>query len=232
MITSNIDRKSRSRQGSVLMEFVMVLPVYVAVMGGILWIGMRSLDAINLRVSDHWAVWSAGNRFQTRVPAMAALRGLFPRSKTVTTSVTRRLEDEHGYLQFIASKTTLLQTRPDYIDNWLNMPYSVTGKTKSEWGPPELQMTSSRHGNKYTQCIIMRSKASKTAKRHWHSSLVADREVWKFEGKDSAYPGKWELKLFDSARYKDDTKEEGKEPAKIEFYERFKPYVEWSTPKK
>ena len=232
MITSNIDRKSRSRQGSVLMEFVMVLPVYVAVMGGILWIGMRSLDAINLRVSDHWTVWSAGNRFQTRVPAMVALRGMFPRSKTVTTSVTRRLEDEHGYLQFIASKTTLLQTRPDYIDNWMNMPNSVTGKNKPVWNLPEVKMTSSRHGSKYTQCIIMRSKASKTAKRHWHSSLVADREVWKFEGKDSAYPGKWELKLLDSARYKDDTKEESKEPAKIEFYERFKPYVEWSTPKK
>ena len=89
------------------MEFVLVLPIYIAVMGGILWLGMRSIDAINLRSSDHWAVWSGGNRFQTRTPAMLALRGMFPRSSLVTATVGRRLEDEHSYLQFIGSKTTI-----------------------------------------------------------------------------------------------------------------------------
>lgn len=214
------------------MEFVLVLPVYIAVMGGVLWVGMRSLDAINLRTSDHWAVWSAGNRFQTRVPAMPALRGMFPRSDMVTTKVDRRLEDEHSYLQFIGSKTTLVQRRPSYIDNWMNMPYTTSGQSKPVWmNLPELQMTSSRFGNKYTQCIIMRTKASKTARRHWHSSLIADKDIWKFEGKDSKYPKKWEIKLLDNAKYKDDNKETGKEPAKIEFYERFGPYVEWSISK-
>ena len=216
------------------MEFVLVLPIYIAVMGGTLWLGLRSLDAINLRSSDHWAVWSAGNRFQTRVPAMLALRGMFPRATLVNASVDRRLEDEHGYLQFIGSKTTIYQTRPEYIDNWMSMPFTTIGESKPPWMIiPELQMTSSRFGNKYTQCIVMRAKASKTAKRHWHSSLVADDEsIWKFEGKNTAYPQKWELKLLDNAKYKDDNKEEKKEPPKIDFYERFGPYEEWSVPSK
>ena len=92
-------------------------------------------------------------------------------------------------------------------------------------------MTSSRFGNTYTQCIIMRSKGSRTSKRHWHSSLIADDDsIWKFESKDAEYPKKWEMKLLDNAKYKDDTKEEKKEPEKIDFYERFETYEDWSVP--
>ena len=232
MIISRIEHLFRGRGGSVLMEFVLVLPVYIAVMGGTLWLGLRSLDAINLRSSDHWSVWSAGNRFQNRLPAAVALRGMFPRSKVSSVKVDRRLEDEHSYIQFIGGKTTIYQTRPDYIDNWMKMPYTVTASDPPvRMRVPEATMTSSRYGSKYTQCIIMRTKASRTAKRNWHPSLIADKDIWKFTGKDSAYPKKWELKLLDNARYKDDGKEEGKEPAQIKFYERYGPYVEWSSSK-
>ena len=86
------------------MEFVLVLPVYIAVMGGVLWIGMKSLDAINLRSADHWAVWSEGNRFQVRTPAMLGLRDMFPRSTLVSTNATRRLEEEHSFIQFIGPR--------------------------------------------------------------------------------------------------------------------------------
>jgi len=215
------------------MEFVLVLPVYIAVMGGVLWIGMKSLDAINLRSADHWAVWSAGNRFQMRTPAMIGLRDMFPRATLTTTNAERRLESEHSYLQFIASKTTLMETRPEYISNWMDMPYTMSGESKSLTQLiPEITMTSSRYGNKYTQCIIMRAKASKTAKRHWHPSLIADKDVWKFEGEDDKYPSKWELKLMEKIKHKDDTKEGEKEPKKIDFYERYDTYKEWSEPEK
>ena len=231
MTTWDIKKAFCSQCGSVLMEFVLVLPVYIAVMGGVLWIGMKSLDAINLRSADHWTVWSEGNRFQMRTPAMLGLRDMFPRSTLVTTNAARRLEAERSYLQLIASKTTLMQTRPDYISNWLDMPYTMSGESKSPWEIlPEIMMTSSRFGNKYTQCIIMRTKASRTAKRHWHSSLIADKNIWKFEGNEDKYPSKWELKLMDKIKYKDDTKEEEKEPKKIDFYERYGKYKEWSTP--
>ena len=55
VITLDIKTLLKSGRGSVLMEFVLVLPVYIAVMGGTLWIGMKSLDAINLRSADHWS---------------------------------------------------------------------------------------------------------------------------------------------------------------------------------
>ena len=99
------------------MEFVLVLPVYIAVLGGTLWLGQRSLDAINLRSADHWTVWKAGNRFSAmRVPAAIGLRGMFPRADLAIDTVGRRLESEHGYLQFIGGGTKIIQRRPDFID--------------------------------------------------------------------------------------------------------------------
>lgn len=220
----------RSRRGSVLMEFVLVLPVYMATLGGILWLGMKSLDAINLRAADHWGVWMAGNRFSTRAPAILALQPMFPRSTIITASQKRALEGEHSYLQFIGSKTTLIETRPGFLDNWINMPYTMSGESKP-FSLPELQITSSRYGNEYTQCIVMRSKGSSSAKRHWDPSLVAKNKTWKFEAKEDEYPKEWKLDLLKDPKYSDDTKEQEKEPEKIKFYERFKKYEDWSTAK-
>lgn len=220
----------RSRRGSVLMEFVLVLPVYMATLGGILWLGMKSLDAINLRAADHWGVWMAGNRFSTRTPAILALQSMFPRSTIITTSQKRALTGEHSYLQFIGSKTTLIETRPGFLDNWINMPYTMSGESQP-FSISEFQITSSRYGNEYTQCIVMRSKGSSTAKRHWDPSLVAKNKTWKFDAKEDEYPKEWKLDLLKDPKYSDDTKEQEKEPKKIKFYERFPKYEEWSTPK-
>ena len=41
-------RLFNSTRGSVLMEFVMVLPVYMAALGGIVWVGEKSLDTIGV----------------------------------------------------------------------------------------------------------------------------------------------------------------------------------------
>ena len=216
-----------SCRGSVLMEFVLVLPIYMATIGGILWLGMKSLDAINLRAADHWGVWMAGNRFSIRLPAITALQEMFPRSTLITTSQERSLTGEHSFLQFIGSKTTLYETRPNFLDNWINMPYTARGEDKP-FSSPELLLTSSRYGNKYTQCIIMRTKGSDSDKRHWDPSLVAKHSVWKFDSKDDEYPSEWKLDLLDNAKYKDDTGEQEKEPKKIDFYERYDKYEKWS----
>lgn len=84
-------RLLRSCRGSVLMEFVIVLPVYMAALGGIIWVGEKSLDTISLRSANHWSVWMAGNRFSTRTPATISLSGLFPRADVVYDSVKRSL---------------------------------------------------------------------------------------------------------------------------------------------
>lgn len=90
-------------------------------------------------------------------------------------------------------------------------------------------MTSSRYGNDYTQCIIMRTKGSATSRRHWDPSVVADKEVWKFESKDDKYPKEWGFDLLKDPKFTDDTKEDRAEPKKIKFYKRYGKFETWST---
>lgn len=221
-----------SRGGSVLMEFVIVLPLYMAALGGVIWLGEKSLDAINLRSANHWSAFMAGNRFSTRTPAAIALIDLFPRATVAYDSTKRSLVDEHSYLQFIGTKVSIMESTPDYLENLINSPYTNAGESAPSPLIPEISMSSSRYGNDYTMALVMRSKGSASDKRHWHSSLVADKDVWKFEDKSSEYPKKWELSLLKDAKNTDDTKTFEKEPDKIEFYERFKKYEEWSEAKK
>ncbi len=222
-------RLLRSCRGSVLMEFVIVLPVYMAALGGIIWVGEKSLDTISLRSANHWSVWMAGNRFSTRTPATISLSGLFPRADVVYDSVKRSLVDEHSYLQFIGSKVSILESTPEYLGNLINMPYTVKGEEPPGAIIPEFTISSSRYGNDYTLAVVMRSKGSSSSKRHWHSSLVADKDVWKFEGKEDSYPEKWELSLLKDAKHTDETKTLDDEPNKIDFYERYEKYEKWSV---
>ncbi len=225
-------RLFKSTRGSVLMEFVMVLPVYMAALGGIVWVGEKSLDTINLRSANHWSVMMAGNRFSVRTPAMLSLTKLFPRATAVYDSTQRNLVDEHSYLQFIGSKVGILQSTPEYLENLINAPYTTRGENAPSPLIPEFSVTSSRYGNDYTLAVVMRTKGSSAAKRHWHSSLIADKDIWKFEGKEDEYPKKWELSLLKNPKHTDDTKTPEKQPKKIEFYKRYKKYEEWSKSNK
>jgi hypothetical protein len=220
-----------SQRGSVLMEFVLVLPIYMVVIGGILWMGFRSLDATGLRTADRWGAWMAGNRFSTRVPAMAALQSVFPRTYMIQTSVNRSLVGPHSFVQFIGSKASIAITKPDYIENWLDMPKNIHGDDSFfSFNLPASFLNSSRYKNKYTHFVVMRTKSSRTSKRHWHPSLLYKDDIWDIEdaNKDDILPKEWKLELITKAKHKKDDKNEKKEPEKEKFYERFSVYEKWS----
>jgi hypothetical protein len=50
-------------QGSVLMETVIVLPLFMVLMGGIMWSGQLIYDKQNLIIADRYVAWNYGNRF-------------------------------------------------------------------------------------------------------------------------------------------------------------------------
>lgn len=215
-----------AQKGSVLMEFVLVLPVYMVALGGILWIGMRSLDATGLRSADRWGAWEAGGRFEMRIPAIGALQSIFPRTSLIFTNSQRVLPTEESYLQFIGAGAKIESSMPDFIESWLGMPETIYGEETSSQSIFDKVMSSSRYGNKYTQYIIMRTKHSAKARRHWHPSLIYEHDIWKFEGED--YPKKWDNELLSKAKYTNDDKEGKKEPEKIDFYTRLELFEKWS----
>ena len=57
---------SDSRRGSVLMEFVVVAPLYFALLGGTFFVGELMLNRIRLQVGDHAGTWMAGTRLMDR----------------------------------------------------------------------------------------------------------------------------------------------------------------------
>jgi len=52
----------RSEQGSILMELVIVIPIYLVIIGGTMWLGDLILAKQKLVIADRYAAWNAGNR--------------------------------------------------------------------------------------------------------------------------------------------------------------------------
>ena len=52
--------RSRSRRGSVLMEFIIVAPLYFALLGGLFFVGELGLNRIRLHVGEHTGTWLGG----------------------------------------------------------------------------------------------------------------------------------------------------------------------------
>lgn len=55
--------RSKSERGSVLMEFVIVAPLYFLLLGGLFMIGGLMLNRIRMHVGDHLVTWVGGSRF-------------------------------------------------------------------------------------------------------------------------------------------------------------------------
>lgn len=53
---------SASERGSILMEAVLVIPLYLIVFGGIMWVGDIVQTRQRLLVADRYAAWNFGNR--------------------------------------------------------------------------------------------------------------------------------------------------------------------------
>ena len=50
-------------RGSILMETVLVIPLYLVVLSGIFWVGDLALLRSKSTFFDRFAAWSSGNRF-------------------------------------------------------------------------------------------------------------------------------------------------------------------------
>lgn len=59
-------KNSSGRHGSVLMEFVIVAPLYFALLGGLFFVGELMLNRFRLMVGDHVGTWLAGTRLMER----------------------------------------------------------------------------------------------------------------------------------------------------------------------
>ena len=58
--------RARDDAGSVLLETILVIPLYMVLIGGIMWLGDLILARERLVISDRYAAWNIGNRNSPR----------------------------------------------------------------------------------------------------------------------------------------------------------------------
>ena len=116
---------SHLKRGSVLMEFVLVLPIYIFLFGALFLLGDMGLNAIRISIGDRVAAMDAGDGlgfstspFLTRQMRDEALK-TFPESRTC-----RADDDFNGAWSWQAAGRTLFAyTLPSYGAGLISYPY-------------------------------------------------------------------------------------------------------------
>lgn len=110
--------KIYGERGSVLMETILVIPVYIAFFSGIFLLGDLELGRNRLTAGDRFAVWLAGNRHKETddgAAKNAANRAFFPKSEfadgTEVESFTSQ-KDDAGFHSVVRGGTELKIVMP------------------------------------------------------------------------------------------------------------------------
>ena len=142
-----MSRGTRHDNGSVVMEFLMVLPIYFALMGGTFWIGELFIARDDLLISDrvasnHWGV-RHDREFDKRNPNDKTMlerlnlrlfeigtRGSLTESPIVYNVLqTRALAEPYSWAQTVGGKVTLNVPQPTWTHSWLHGYDDIWGET-------------------------------------------------------------------------------------------------------
>lgn len=61
-----IGNRARGRRGTVLMETVLAIPIFMVMLGGIFWIGDLTVTRQQLLAADRYVAWNKGLRYDDR----------------------------------------------------------------------------------------------------------------------------------------------------------------------
>ena len=71
-------RNHRYEFGSVLLETVIVIPLFMLLIGGIMWVGQLIYDKQKLVIADRYVAWNLGNRYGSGNAADNVQQKFFP----------------------------------------------------------------------------------------------------------------------------------------------------------
>jgi len=219
-----------ARKGSILMEGVIVLPLWVMIFGGVFGLGQKGVDFVRVKGAERFAAESAIERTGAKGPglALAATEAFRDRGLARTEKKTRQ-KDSRSYVLMACGEAKLAsESMVNFFGSMLAQP--LYGISASDEKMSE-ELSSSRkysRSARYTHFLIARTPRSTLSRRNWDASLIVDKDVWKFEGDEddnNDYPDTWDESL--------ETPEPAKDPNWGDYkvkdpYERGKTYEEWS----
>ena len=180
--------------GSIIMEFLLVMPIYFVMIGGIFWIGELLLNRSNLLVADrlavgHWGTrhdWDNDKRKRDDNTMLMRLNiylfdtlNRLSETAFVTDVVQSRAmcHNDFSWTQTVGGKTSLFATQPSWTLHWLKQ---GEDKWRAELQSSQLLPVSMKNasGNisdmnaniseyNFLNVSLMRTKLGETAYRSW-----------------------------------------------------------------
>lgn len=137
----------RSDRGSVLMEFIIIAPIYFLLLGGLFMVADLAVNKIRMHIGDELVTWLGASRFcpqdgaGKRDPSKVAdsLKPIFERSiggaiigfKVSSTRDALQLND---FMSCYSGGIVKLPVRiPEWVRGMMSMADMMSGKADSEW---------------------------------------------------------------------------------------------------
>lgn len=190
------------RGGSILMETLLVLPLFMVVLGGMFWIGDIKLARQKLMMADRYAAWNAGNRHRSGKGGIdGEIRNAFFRQAEIgdqsLTGAEYECGESVGWSAFVAATARARIAMPEWTRGWL--------AGSPEWervqSPVATETLTGRVvGDRGRHVVLMRNRFGENAYRNprWSPRMLADwsmpwdpfvwREFWPGVGDMKALP--------------------------------------------
>jgi len=116
----NANCPKRGRRGSVLLETVIAIPLYLLLIGATMWIGQLIYDKQNMVIADRYAAWNVGNRWNTDMDITAGVQSFFPdKTHDDVTVIVPTTQPGNGWYQEAVAGMSLTATMPSWTAGWI-----------------------------------------------------------------------------------------------------------------
>lgn len=177
----------KSSTGSVMMEFLLVMPIYFALFGGTFWIGELFIHRQKLLQLDRNASFHAGIRHDRGSLSVMSLGRYFfgdPAgfdSPTLTDArQTRALKtdkDQYPWAMAVGGKATMRAPTPPWTKGWMKVEtlWNSVLLTTTELQISTQPLTANNETTyNFLSAALMRTKGSEQGYRSWHPRQIAD----------------------------------------------------------
>ena len=178
--------KISGERGSVLMETILVIPVYIAFFSGILMLGDLELGRNRLSAGDRMAVWLAGNRHLNKDDSAvksAVSEKFFPKSEFPEGTKLKSFASKKNKVSFYAvvrGGAELKLVLPSWAVNSRKGVIKLLAEAGSSQNDlkrwDDISFPARKIGGKYTHSVLMRTKYDIRDKRG--SVLAQGAPVW------------------------------------------------------
>ena len=194
--------KKTKNRGAVLVEFLLVLPIYFVLMGGVFWVGDLFIARHKLLQSDRAAAWGYAVRQNSSDPVLALNLALFDAASGNILTTSGQVRGIRGtgdnpkgsWTQSVGATAKMFISKPPWTTGWQGMSFQL-GAPAEPNVPLNLSSDMERAGRqKYLHAAIMRTKSGETGVRSWWPPARLCHESSAVPGTSAVWHDVWKEK--------------------------------------